>query len=100
MMFPCFPSAFSFGVFLRDQSSRSRLIRPRRRVSEELRQRLLARGTDDPESLELRLAGAVRELAEAEHYDHRVVNDDVGRAAREVLALVDATRDRNEEARG
>jgi guanylate kinase len=65
---------------------------------EALQRRLTERGTDDPASLERRRQDAVRELAEAAHYDHRVVNDDVGRAAREILAIVDATRGSNAEA--
>jgi len=65
---------------------------------EALQRRLTERGTDDPASLERRRQDAVRELAEAEHYDHRVVNDDVGRAAREILDIVDATRGSNAEA--
>jgi guanylate kinase len=65
---------------------------------EALQQRLTERGTDDPASLERRRQDAVRELAEAAHYDHRVVNDDVGRAAREILEIVDATRGSNAQA--
>jgi guanylate kinase len=65
---------------------------------EALQRRLVERGTDDPASLERRRQDAVRELAEAAHYDHRVVNDDVARAAREILEIVDATRGSNAEA--
>jgi guanylate kinase len=65
---------------------------------EALQRRLTERGTDDPASVERRRQDAVRELAEAAHYDHRVVNDDVGRAAREILDIVDATRGSNAEA--
>jgi guanylate kinase len=65
---------------------------------EVLRERLRARGTDDADALRRRAADAERELAEAERYDHRVVNDDVERAAREILAIVAASRDENSEA--
>jgi guanylate kinase len=55
---------------------------------EELRRRLVARDTEDEQALELRFANAVAELADGEAYDHRVVNDDVSRAAREILDIV------------
>jgi guanylate kinase len=55
---------------------------------EELFRRLSERGTDADDSLERRLDNAAVELAEARHYDHRVVNDEVDRAAREILATV------------
>jgi guanylate kinase len=62
---------------------------------EELRERLRARDSESDESLAQRDADAVRELAEAERYDHRVVNDQVERAAREILDIVAASRDDN-----
>jgi guanylate kinase len=62
---------------------------------EELRERLRARDSESDESLAQRDADAVRELAEAERYDHRVVNDHVERAAREILDIVAASRDDN-----
>ena len=49
---------------------------------EVLRRRLRDRGTDDDDSLARRDADAVREMAEAERYDHLVVNDSVERARR------------------
>jgi guanylate kinase len=56
----------------------------------ELRRRLEERATEDPASLELREATSVQELREQEKYDHRVVNDDVSRAAREILDIIRA----------
>lgn len=67
---------------------------------EELRLRLRSRDTEDEASLARREEDAVRELAEAERYDHRVVNDDVDRAAREILAIVAETPGRNTESAG
>ncbi|MGH7723000.1 MAG: guanylate kinase [Candidatus Dormibacteria bacterium] len=58
----------------------------------ELRRRLVSRDTEDPASVELRFRNAVAELADGAAYDHRVVNDDVGRAAREILDIVRRTR--------
>ena len=58
--------------------------------TEELHRRLEERKTEDQRSLDVREATAVQELAEQATYDHRVVNDDVGRAAREILGLITA----------
>jgi guanylate kinase len=55
---------------------------------DELRRRLRARDTEDDESVELRVRNAVAEMAEGAAYDHRVVNDHVNRAAREILDIV------------
>ncbi|MBJ7596197.1 MAG: guanylate kinase [Candidatus Dormibacteraeota bacterium] len=55
---------------------------------EELRRRLVARDTEDEASLDLRFRNAVAELADGAAYDHRVVNDDVRRAAGEILDIV------------
>jgi guanylate kinase len=59
---------------------------------DELRRRLVARDTEDEAAVELRVRNAVAELAQGEAYDHRVVNDDVEHAAREVLDIVRASR--------
>ncbi|MGH9032653.1 MAG: guanylate kinase [Acidimicrobiia bacterium] len=56
------------------------------------RERLLGRGQDDPEAVERRLAAAEAEEANAAHFDHVVVNDDAGRAAEEVAAILAAHR--------
>lgn len=59
---------------------------------EELARRLEARGTETGEALERRLAAARLELAESSWFDHIVVNDEIGRAVGEVLAIIDAKR--------
>ncbi|HKR98367.1 MAG TPA: guanylate kinase [Candidatus Dormibacteraeota bacterium] len=56
----------------------------------ELRRRLFERAADDAPSLEARWRNAEKELAEQDWYDHRVVNDDVERAAREILDILAA----------
>ena len=61
---------------------------------EELRRRLEARATEDIDELELRYRTALAELEEQHRYDHRVVNDDVARAAREILEIINAERGR------
>ena len=58
--------------------------------NQELRRRLEERNTEDQRSLDVREATAVQELAEQAKYDHQVVNDDVQRAAREILDLITA----------
>jgi guanylate kinase len=55
---------------------------------EELRKRLVARGTEAPEILERRLHKAEDEWRERVKYDHIVVNDELDRAVREVRELV------------
>lgn len=56
--------------------------------TEELRRRLEERHTEDEHSLDIREQTAVQELAAQSTYDHQVVNDDVARAAREILGLI------------
>jgi guanylate kinase len=54
---------------------------------DELVQRLVGRGTEDAEERARRLRTARVELAAQNEFDYRVVNDDVARAAAEVVAL-------------
>jgi len=61
---------------------------------EELRRRLTERATESADSLELRWENARRELAEQDWYDYRVVNDDVHRAALEILDIIERSRPR------
>jgi guanylate kinase len=55
---------------------------------EELRRRLVARGTETPEVLERRLHKAEDEYRERVKYDHVVVNDDLDAAVDAVRRLV------------
>ena len=57
---------------------------------EELRRRLVGRGTDTPEAIENRLAKAEYEMTFAPQFDHIVVNDDLEKAKAETLKLVEA----------
>lgn len=52
---------------------------------EELEHRLRGRGTEDEAQITLRLADAKAEIEAAKKYDVRIVNDDVERAAQELL---------------
>jgi guanylate kinase len=53
----------------------------------DLEQRLAARGSDQPEQIQRRLAAARAELEAAGEFDHRVVNDDLQRAVQELSEL-------------
>ena len=55
---------------------------------DEVRRRLVARGTDDAAEIDRRIEIAARELDAQSRYDHVVVNDDLDRAIREVEELV------------
>lgn len=62
---------------------------------EELERRLRSRGTETEEKLRVRLARAEVEMGERGNFDHVVVNDDVGRAAAEVAAILGDIRSRS-----
>ncbi len=56
---------------------------------EVLRERLVGRGTETAETIELRMANAADELALADRYDDVVVNDDLDRATDELVRVLD-----------
>lgn len=51
---------------------------------EVLRDRLIARGTDSPETIDRRIAKAGQEIAQAEHFDRVIVNDTLPEAIAQV----------------
>lgn len=55
---------------------------------DELRRRLISRGTDSAEAIEQRVGKATYELTFAPRFDHVVVNDDLEKAKAEVYQLV------------
>lgn len=55
---------------------------------EALKARLVGRGTDSPAAIDRRLERAREELAAVAEFDSVIVNDDVERAARELLSLL------------
>lgn len=57
-----------------------------------LRQRLLARGTEDEAQLALRLQNARQEFEQASLFDYLVVNDDLPTATQDLMHIVHATR--------
>ncbi len=56
---------------------------------DELSLRLRGRGTEAPEALSQRLKAAYEEVKRKAHYDHIVVNDEVERAANELLRILE-----------
>lgn len=61
-----------------------------------LRQRLIARGTDSREELELRLRNAPEELKHYSAFDYVIINDDAARAAAQLVSIIYAERARRE----
>ena len=57
---------------------------------EELRRRLVNRGTDAADVIEARLQRAAEELKEADLYDYLIINDDLETAAREFGSILTA----------
>lgn len=56
----------------------------------DLRRRLVARGTDSPDVIDVRVAKALYEWEFAQQMDHVVVNDDIDRAIDETRRLITA----------
>lgn len=52
---------------------------------DELRKRLIGRGTDSPEEIDIRIAKAEKEINEAGRFDIIIVNDDLDRARKKTL---------------
>lgn len=61
---------------------------------EVLRERLIARGTDTPEELSVRLRNAPEELRQYSAFDYVIINDEVDRAAAQLASIIDAERAR------
>jgi guanylate kinase len=59
---------------------------------EVLRQRLIARGTDSPGELELRLKNAPMELRHYKAFDYVIINDQVERATEQLCCIIEAER--------
>ncbi len=62
--------------------------------TEELERRLKNRGSEDEVTIALRLKNALSEMAEADKYDHLVVNDDLEHAVEDLERIVDLYRSR------
>jgi guanylate kinase len=58
----------------------------------ELEKRLCSRGTDNKETIQLRLHNAVKEMDAAEKYDYLVINDDLEEAVSTLQSVIIAER--------
>lgn len=58
----------------------------------ELKNRIIGRGSETPESLERRFSSAYDEIEFVNQYDYYIINDDVKRAADVMEAIIDAER--------
>ncbi|HEY0762256.1 MAG TPA: guanylate kinase, partial [Pyrinomonadaceae bacterium] len=61
---------------------------------EVLKQRLIARGTDSPEEIEVRLRNAPEELEQYSAFDYVIINDEIDRAAGQLASIIYAERAR------
>jgi guanylate kinase len=59
-----------------------------------LRQRLIARGTDSPQELEVRLRNAPEELKQYSSFDYVIINDEIDRASAQLASIIYAERAR------
>ncbi len=59
---------------------------------QDLEARLRGRQSDDEQAIQKRLEAARKEIHEADHYQHVIVNDDLGQAAADLLHVVGAAR--------
>ena len=58
----------------------------------ELRARLTGRGTETEEAVERRLANAVWEISQKDHYEYKVINDNLEECARTLQAIIKAEK--------
>ncbi|HSE19011.1 MAG TPA: guanylate kinase [Pyrinomonadaceae bacterium] len=61
---------------------------------EVLKQRLIARGTDSPQQLEVRLRNAPEELKQYSAFDYVIINDEIERASAQLASIIYAERAR------
>lgn len=61
---------------------------------EELRKRLVRRGTDSPEKIDMRVEKAASEILLAEHFDTVVINDNLEKACIAIVNIVREFMDR------
>ena len=70
----------------------SRLTRDNKALQqrvEELEKRLIKRGTDSPEQIQIRMARIPEEMELGKQFDYQIVNDDLSRAVEEVVRIVE-----------
>ena len=57
-----------------------------------LRERLTGRGTETEEAVERRLRNAVWEISQKDHYEYKVINDDLESCLRTLQAIIEAEK--------
>ena len=57
-----------------------------------LRERLTGRGTETPEQVETRLHNAVWEISQKDHYEYKVINDDMEECLITLRAIIEAQK--------
>ena len=57
-----------------------------------LRERLTGRGTETPEQVETRLGNAVWEISQKDHYEYKVINDDMEECLITLRAIIEAQK--------
>ncbi|MBN1593965.1 MAG: guanylate kinase [Candidatus Coatesbacteria bacterium] len=80
------------GFALRDKYERTVLIFMVAPTFADTVARLVARGSENEEQLEIRIKRAKEEIAASRDYDYLVVNDDIDRAALSVLSIMASER--------
>jgi guanylate kinase len=74
---------------VKDAMPRSILVFIVAPTMDELKRRLLGRGSETDDEVESRMTTAQREVALVDTYDHVVENDDVRRATDELVSIID-----------
>ncbi|SDK42699.1 guanylate kinase [Natronincola ferrireducens] len=59
---------------------------------EELKNRIVGRGTESDKDIEIRYGCAIEEIEQVIKYDYAVINDDIERATRDVEAIIKAEK--------
>ena len=57
-----------------------------------LRERLTGRGTETQEAIERRLQNALWEISQKDHYEYKVINDDLETCVRTLQAIIEAQK--------
>ena len=59
---------------------------------EELKRRIITRGSETEETMQIRLGEAVHEISTIDRYDYRVINEDLPTAVERVIAIITAEK--------
>jgi len=59
---------------------------------EELKNRIIGRGTESPSDIEKRYGSAISEIKQVIKYDYAVINDDVAKAVQDIESIMSAEK--------